>query len=269
MRRQVEAARLPEGEARVALEDRARHLLGEHGPDWLTGTGLPPSVVQFHRWFPDELDFSAEDWEEEPEDGWDAVPEEGLLATLLTALRGWSELGCVRRLVLCSEEGMGAEVVGALVDAPEYRRVTQLVFVHQMLGPRSIERLAASKVLTRLRVLSIPVSSNNDTDHVRDAGCAAIAGSPNFARLEVLELSRTEIGDVGAAALAGSPHLANLRRLDLSFNKVGDVGASALAASPHLRALEKLTFQGNRASAAALRVLEARYGDLSIPDEDE
>jgi uncharacterized protein (TIGR02996 family) len=262
IRLQVEAARLPEGETRAALEAQARRVSEEHGLDWLAGTGLSPEVVRFQRGFPYELNFLRVDWEEEPEAGWDAVPEEGLLASLLTGLRSWPELGCVRRLLLCSEEGMGKEVVRVLADAPEYGRVSELVLVHQLLNPEDMERLASSKTLTRLRVLSIPVSSNNDTDEVGDPGCAAIADSPNFAHLEVLELPRTEIGDAGATALAGSPHLANLRRLDLSYNEVEDAGALALAASPHLRSLKELLFEGTPASPDAIRALEARFGDL-------
>jgi uncharacterized protein (TIGR02996 family) len=263
IRLQVEAARLPAGKARAKLEAQAERVYRHHGARWLAGTGLPPASVRFRRGFPDELDFSRGNWEVEPEGGWDAVPEEGLLATLLTGLRSWPELRCVRSLVICSEEGRGLEVVSVIAGAKEYGRVSELVLAHQLLGLSVLQRLASSRTLRGLRVLSIPVSSHTDTDEVGDAGCALIAGSRNFARLEVLELERTEIGDAGAVALAGSRHLAKLRRLDLSHNEIGDIGALALAGSRCLRSLTELIFEGNKASPAAIRALEARFGDTS------
>jgi uncharacterized protein (TIGR02996 family) len=263
IRLQVEASRLQAGEARAALEAQAKRFSDEHRTDWLAGTGLPPAVIRFRRGFPDELDFSEMDWGVEIESGRVPIPDEGLLLPLLTALRAWPELRFVRRLVFCAEVGEGKEIIRVLADTTEYGHVTELFLMRLCLNPTDFEHLASSKTLTRLRVLSVPRVHNTDVDEVGDTGCAAIAGSPNFAHLEVLALPQTKIGDAGAMALARSPHLVNLRHLDLSHNNVGDAGAFALASSPHLRSVRELIFVGNKASPDAIRALEARFGDLA------
>ena len=263
IRLQVEAARLPEGAAQAALEAQAKRVADEHEPDWLAGTGLPPAVIRFHRGFPDALDFSTADWGVELESGRTPIPEEGLLLPLLTALRSWAELRFVRRLILDDDNGAGAGAIRVLADAPEYGHLSELFLMRIYLNPADFERLASSKTLTRLRVLSVPRVDNYAAAQVGGTGCAAIAGSPNFAQLEVLALPEAKIGDAGAVALASSPHLSNLFHLDLCHNSVGDAGAFALASSPHLRAVRELVFVGNEASPDAIRALEARFGDLT------
>lgn len=257
IRLQVEAARLPKGKARTALEGRAGRISAKHGPDWLSGTGLTPAEVGFHRGFPDELTLTDGVGEVESED---EEPEEDPLASRLTALRSWPELGCVRRLHFYSESGDGGNgegVVRVLADAREYGRVAELTLTGLIVNPEDLERLATSKTLKRLRVLSLLPFSNNAPQEVGEEGCEVIAGSRNFAHLEVLELPYSGVGDAGAAALAGSRHLKNLRQLDLSDNEVGDEGVEALAGSRHLKNLRQLNLSSNDIGDAGVNALAA------------
>lgn len=79
--------------------------------------------------------------------------------------------------------------------------------------------LAEAPALRRLRLSRLGLTD----DHV-----AALAGSPDAARLVQLDLSTNQLTTAGALALAHAPHLDNLRRLHLAANAIGHDGKQAI-----------------------------------------
>jgi hypothetical protein len=86
---------------------------------------------------------------------------------------------------------------------------------------------------------------------------AALAGSPHFGKLRLLNLLRTGTTDAGAAAIARSPHLACSEGLYLDNNKITDSAVAALAGSPSSACLTDLgmsmTEVGNEGLAALIQ----------------
>src|SRR5579883_2828441 len=99
--------------------------------------------------------------------------------------------------------------------------------------------IAASKNLVNLTALDLA------SNHIGPAGAAAIAASRNFPNLTVLNLASNYIGDAGAEAIAASQNLANLTVLNLASNYIGDAGAEAIAASQNLANLTRLNLSYN------------------------
>lgn len=83
-----------------------------------------------------------------------------------------------------------------------------------------------------------------------------LAASP-YLRPRVLHLAFTELGDKGVATLARSPILANIRYLDLHRCRLGDAAARSLARSPHLGGLTRLILAGNPITDAGAAALAA------------
>jgi uncharacterized protein (TIGR02996 family) len=79
--------------------------------------------------------------------------------------------------------------------------------------------LAEAPALRRLRLSRLALT---------DAQIAALAGSPDAARLVQLDLSSNALGNDGALALAQSPHLGNLRRIALAANTIGHDARQAI-----------------------------------------
>jgi uncharacterized protein (TIGR02996 family) len=150
--------------------------------------------------------------------------------------------------------------VRALAAAPALADLTGLALTGQTaVGPDGVRAVVTSPHLGRMTDLRLTGCG------VGDPEVQAIAASPNFARLNRLELGRRlpraeRVGDAGVQALAESPHLAALRYLDLEGNDVTDAGAEAVAASPHLAGLGFLNLKANPVGAAGQRSLRKRFG---------
>lgn len=116
-----------------------------------------------------------------------------------------------------------------------------------------LKALAESPFFTALRVLDI---SGND---VSDAGVRAVAESRMLSKLHTFRVFANHIGDAGVAALAESPlldrMLAHESRLDLRHNAITAVGSQALAASPRAAKLTQLDLSGNYLEDAGLTAL--------------
>jgi uncharacterized protein (TIGR02996 family) len=76
-------------------------------------------------------------------------------------------------------------------------------------------------------------------EHFGDADLEAVANTPHFAGLRVLQLTRNSIGADGIRALAASPYLRNLEFLSLAQNPIRSAGVAALAGSANF---SRLTF---------------------------
>jgi uncharacterized protein (TIGR02996 family) len=79
--------------------------------------------------------------------------------------------------------------------------------------------LAEAPNLRRLRLSRLALT---------DTHVAALAASPDAARLVSLDLTSNALGNPGALALAQSPHLANLRRIALAANPIGHDAKQAI-----------------------------------------
>jgi hypothetical protein len=84
---------------------------------------------------------------------------------------------------------------------------------------------------------------------------SAIAHSPNFAHLRVLNLHGV-VGDTGLKAIADSPHMSPLTTLWMNMTAgVTDSGMIALARSKHLRHLSYIDISGIRLTEKGQQVL--------------
>ena len=81
-------------------------------------------------------------------------------------------------------------------------------------------------------------------------------------RLRSLSLAWNRIGDAGVKALAGCPDLAGLEELDLTGAGIGFAGAVALAESKHLRLRRLLVGENVRLPADAVGMLADRFGTV-------
>jgi len=102
--------------------------------------------------------------------------------------------------------------------------------------------------LHNLRELTFRTEDLQYADCVHADGAAALADSPGLTGLERLDLRGHHIGDAGFIDLVGSPNAARLQLLDVGFNDIGETGDSAVEAlrsSPHLGELRVLRLNGN------------------------
>src|SRR5579883_629416 len=111
--------------------------------------------------------------------------------------------------------------------------------------------IAASKNLVNLTALDLA------SNHIGPAGAAAIAASRNFPNLTVLNLASNHIGPAGAAAIAASRNFPNLTVLNLASNYIGDAGAEAIAASQNLANLTRLNLRHNTIGDAGAEAIAA------------
>jgi hypothetical protein len=102
------------------------------------------------------------------------------------------------------------------------------------LGDEVLAALAQSPNFARLRSLEVKMTG------VTDAGVTALVGSPHLACSEALYLDHNPITDGAAQALADSPRSACLTDLGLTVTEVGNAGLAALIQSPHLGSLRSL-----------------------------
>ena len=163
----------------------------------------------------------------------------------------------------------GPAAAAALARSPRLRQLRHLSFAECKIGDAGVVALAESPHLRGLTRLDL--SGNNAKHKISDASVVrliesdnasslerlslsanrlgpdtarAIARARHLSRLEVLDLSNTDLGDEGAAALA-SLHLPALRVLHLDRCDIGQNGARALVRAPFLSQLTSLTVEGN------------------------
>jgi uncharacterized protein (TIGR02996 family) len=96
---------------------------------------------------------------------------------------------------------------------------------HQKLWPDECIELIRSPHLTSLRHLRLPFLVAGD------AVCEVLPESGLLGRLRTLDLSYSQITDAGAAALAGCPDLAKLEHLDLTGNFISPEALERLRAT--------------------------------------
>jgi hypothetical protein len=82
----------------------------------------------------------------------------------------------------------------------------------------------------------------------------AIASSPYFSKLSMLDVRECGIEEEGALFLALSPSMAALTSLDVWGNKLGPRGLSALISSPYLKRLSSLSL-----GSGVLRLLPGAF----------
>jgi uncharacterized protein (TIGR02996 family) len=138
------------------------------------------------------------------------------------------------------------------LTGPLVRRLERLDLSGREIDAAGIRALTSLPPLERLRHLDLSGTRFKWTDR--------LARAPVLSHLTWLGLGQTEAGDRQARWLASSS-LSNLEVLDLTRNEVGKAGARALLDSPHLA--RALIYIGVHLAIASegLTELEARYPD--------
>jgi uncharacterized protein (TIGR02996 family) len=129
----------------------------------------------------------------------------------------------------------------------DFRQLEALDLSGNPLGDDGM-RVLTGQPLHNLRELTFRTEDLQYADCLHADGMVALANSPGLTGLERLDLRGHHIGDAGFMDLIGSPNAARLRLLDVGFNDIGDTGDSAVEAlrsSPHLGDLRVLRLNGN------------------------
>src|SRR6266545_1670040 len=200
IRLQIEAARLPDGDARRAeLDETTRLLVVAHLDAWLGPLRTLATNWLFVRGFPERLTVLHEVFLSHADEILAAAPVRSVF---------------FRKVKL--------PFVGRLAAMPQLGRVEELNFWHDGLSEKAAEVLVASPHLAGVRSLNL------GSNRVRDRGARAVTGSPHLGGLRVLDLSDNRIGDDGALTLAATAGLGQLEVLDLRDNAVSTEGERAL-----------------------------------------
>ncbi|MBP3954535.1 TIGR02996 domain-containing protein [Gemmata sp. G18] len=130
--------------------------------------------------------------------------------------------------------------VGPLVGAAHLRSLVALRFgmandVEGFIGPDEIQTLVQSPCFTNLRQLVLNGQVLFDDEAVR-----RLLHWGHIGQLEVLEISRTQVGAEGLLELSRCRQLTNLRRLVIEGYKLEPQAIARLLDSPHLRGLREL-----------------------------
>ncbi len=186
----------------------------------------------------------------------------------LAALVGSGHLESVRHLALGSNQ-IGPEGAAALRHSSAMPTLEVVDLSGNRLGPEGA--LALNRWLTtdQLRRLDLSRNSLGDFGLVCLAGITSSSNGssaepespqvPPPSGLE-LNLSWNQLGDQGIEALAYSPRWSHISVLDLRYNSVGDAGAVALAGSPYLNRLSRLLVHFNKIGSAGRNALLQRFG---------
>jgi uncharacterized protein (TIGR02996 family) len=202
IRLQIEASRLPDGDARRAeLEETARLLVVAHLDAWLGPLRTLATNWLFVRGFPERLTVLHEVFLDHADEILAAAP---VRAVFFRAVK--------------------LPLIGRLAAMPQLGRVAELNFWHDGLSEKAAEVLVVSPHLAGVRLLNL------GSNRIRDRGAMAVALSPYLGGLRVLDLSDNRIGPGGAMALAAMAGLAQLEVLDLRDNAVGADSERALEA---------------------------------------
>jgi len=146
------------------------------------------------------------------------------------------------------------EAVVVLAGSPTFSRLKVLDLYGSAVAAQAMDALTHSPHFANLSYLALGDIEEGDaiTRALADPG-SLLTG------LTELYLGFTDAGDEGAARLAGSPHFARLEVLDLMFDRIEEAGARALAGSSHFRSLKALHLQGNPLDARTRRALKNRF----------
>jgi uncharacterized protein (TIGR02996 family) len=268
IRVQIERTRLPKWDAaRVRLRLREEALLKKHGKAWLAELPKIEGVTWagFRRGL---------------------VAQAKLKSFALLRGRAWEGVGPIEAAsVRWPRKGDGAEGI------PPVPGLHELTVTGRLMAMGDAERLAASPLLSSLRVLDISgCECGNEgfgrvmrsphlaglrtlragSNYLGDGAISALCGAASIASLEELDLGVNiyglygedpVIGAEGMRQLAGWPGLAALRRLNLARSSIGADGLRALLRSPHSAGLKDLRLHGVGLDRGEARVFkEARPG---------
>jgi uncharacterized protein (TIGR02996 family) len=227
--------RVPSGSPRYyEFLSREQALLVEHEKEWLGSLNDVLKYHQFRRGFLDSIEL-------EP---YEFLRKEAELF----------HLGPIRELSLSKPYPL----LPSVLASPLLDQVTSLSFTNDLFGSAVVNALCGSPRLKQLRGLNL---SHN---HLNMEAVAALCQAPFFAQLRYLDLSNNH--DIGATAmehLVGSGGTAHLRHLNVAFDNLGDAGLQVLtSARPFYRRLMYLDVSGNEVSAAGIRSLSHRKGNL-------
>jgi uncharacterized protein (TIGR02996 family) len=181
------------------------------------------------------------------------VTANGIADEGLAALAGSPHLTNLSDLGLQANQ-IGRAGVQALAGARGWR-LARLNLGANRLGVEGVRLLTASPNAGRLTWLQL-----GPNDGLGPAAAAAVAKSPQLARLATLKWYRSGLGDAGARALAAAPHLSHLVELALSSNGITDAGAQALLDSPHLARLRRVDLADNKLTRRQNALWRARLG---------
>jgi uncharacterized protein (TIGR02996 family) len=267
-----------------ALRNREQELKDAHLADWTKNLPGLDTGCEFRRGLLETVTIDAQTFVERGQDLFRMGPIRRVLfrnaAKCFVALMDSKWLGQIRELDLtnCS---LGNNDITLLARARQLSRLEVLGLGFNHLTDQSLRTLADVSHLVDLRELSL-----NDNRQISTPGVRALADSPNFGnlrlldlsgnglsetalkvlingehlkRLEALALQTNNIGDGGVEALAHSELLGRMLTrspvLDLSRNNIGPLGARALAESPLLEPLEVLNLDSNSIGDAGLASL--------------
>jgi Ran GTPase-activating protein (RanGAP) involved in mRNA processing and transport len=141
----------------------------------------------------------------------------------------------------------------ALAAHPAAKGLRVLEFGDNAFGKNGLAALAKPDAFPELTTLDLQ-SSLKQKPVAADlvvADLVAFLSALQMPRLRHLDLSGWPLGNTGAKVIAGSPAFAGLTRLKLSRCRIGDGGAKALFASRHLQQLVELWLDFNTIQTGA------------------
>jgi uncharacterized protein (TIGR02996 family) len=255
IRVQCDLARLARSDPRRPdLDDRAQHLLTQHGETWAAPFQGLVSGWLFERGFVAEITATAASFLRHAATLFRLAPVQRVrlleVRNLLPKLAACPCLARVAGLDLRWNH-LGDAGVKTLTASAHLDRLNALDLSFNGIGDAGVQTLAASACLARLHTLNLY------GNRIGDAGSKALGTSPQVAGLTTLVLGHNAIGNMGVHDLAVSPHLSRLTALDLSNNPLGTVAVQALATSPTLVGLRCLNLSGNFLVGTAAEVLAA------------
>jgi uncharacterized protein (TIGR02996 family) len=296
IRLQIEAAKLPKGAKRKALEARAKKLDTKHREAWLgpiESFGAHGDVSAYARGFVTWIfvatgDFLKKKWQQTLTDALKTVGVEELcFYTRTTRINDFANAEALRWVTRIQYPGATDAMLAALAGAPnlahfsamileeakfsdaglrEFARTTQMSRLRKLTltttggGAQTKAKFTASGVLALLRSDRLPLLNALDVDGFPDQKFAAddLFTDPALAKLRELRLGN----EVSVARVLACPHLANLELLELGKTTLTAAEAGALLASPTLAKLKTLWLGlSTRLGPATVKKLKARFGE--------
>ncbi len=270
VRVQLALARLGEDDPRrPALSDRQAELLAKNRAEWTAHLAGLADSVDYRRGVPDSASVDAATFLDRGHDLFARLRVRRLrllnCGPVMPKLAGSPLLAQVRELDLCNAE-LGNAGLALLARSPHLKHLDSLDLGFNALDDAGVETLARSYLLPNLTQLAL-----NDNDRITGDGLEALAESPHFAGLTVLDVSGNDIGEVGVRAVVASAAMARLRSFRANANPIGDAGLTALAGSPLIGRMihtdPKLELRGNAigpTGAAALAACPALAGCTAL-----
>ena len=285
IRVQCALARLPpEDPRRESLREREQTLLKTHEAAWTESINGVVSGWEFRRGLLEAVSVEATAFLERGQELFRLGPIRRIrfleAGKCFPALMESPLLGRIREIDLCSCF-LGNSGPAALVRCRHLGRLEVLDLGFNDLTDQGLRTLSDAANLENLRELSL-----NDNRQIGTPGVRALADSPHFAKLRLIDLSGNglsesalkvlingeslmsldsvplhgnNIGDGGVQALARSALLGRMLArspvLKLSRNNIGPLGARALAESPLMERLEVLDLEINSIGDAGLASL--------------